>query len=115
MRVLVGGCFNLIHPGHIYFLNRAKKLGTHLTVVLAHKNNNKKRIVKTYSERRQQILKLKIVDNIIKGHPIDFNKVLKKVKPDIIVLGYDQELPPRVTFSKVIRIDKYKNYSSSLL
>ena len=35
-KVLAGGAFNLIHPGHCHFLSEARKLGSELVVVVAH-------------------------------------------------------------------------------
>ena len=32
--VLVGGCFDVLHPAHVIFLEKAKKMGDFLVVIL---------------------------------------------------------------------------------
>ena len=117
-RVLVGGCFNKIHPGHIKFLKEAKKLGDYLIVVLAHDKNNKKPYKVPANIRKENLKKLKIADKIIIGHESDFKKTLEKEMPDIIALGYDQVLPKNLedyvkeNNIKIVRIKRFGNYST---
>ena len=117
MKVLAGGCFNKIHPGHIYFLKKAKSFG-YLTVVIANDINNKKIYAIPAKKRKHLLRSLGIADKIITGHPTDFMKTVKKVRPDIIVLGYDQKLDKGLKEKlskriKIKRIKKYGSYSSS--
>jgi len=113
IKVLVGGCFNDIHPGHIYFLNEAKKLGDHLTVILTNDINNSKFYAVNYETRKRNIERLNVADTIIEGDKYDFSKTVRQSNPDIIVLGYDQSMPVgTVFFKKVVRLEKYKDYSS---
>lgn len=110
--VLAGGTFNSIHPGHIYFLNEAKKLGDELVVVLAHDRNNKKPYA-VLAEKRKKLLKsLGIADKILIGCVKDKTKIIKKINPNIIALGYDQKLPEGLMGFKVVRINKLGNYST---
>lgn len=117
-KVLVGGCFNRIHKGHIFFLKEAKKLGDILIVVLAHDKNNKKAYKVSAKKRKKNIQELRIADKIIIGDEKNFCKVVLKEKPNIIALGYDQTLPPGVENIiekmkiKVVRIRKFGNYST---
>jgi len=93
-KILVGGVFSIIHPGHIYFLKKAKSLGDHLTVVLTHDNNVKKKngiLFVTAKERKNVIEAIKYVDSVVIGDEMNFFKPIKKVKPDVIVFGYDQK------------------------
>lgn len=113
-KVLVGGCFNKIHPGHIYFLKTAKKLGDKLVVVLTNDKNNKKPYALPVKERKRLLKSLNIADKILIGHFKDKTKIVKKVKPNIIVLGYDQELPDGLENLKHIWIKKLSNYSTRL-
>ncbi|MCX6819513.1 MAG: adenylyltransferase/cytidyltransferase family protein [Candidatus Aenigmarchaeota archaeon] len=116
IKVLAGGCFNKIHPGHIYFLNKAKALG-YLVVVLTHDKNNKKSYAVPAKERKKQITALKIADEVVIGHPTDYSKTVETIKPDIIALGYDQELPEGLNANriKIARIMKFRNYSTRKL
>ena len=112
-KVLAGGCFNKIHPGHLYFLNKAKSLGDYLIVVLTHDKNNKKPYAVIARKRKNNMSKLNIADKIIIGHPTDFLKTVKKVKPDIIALGYDQKVSLKINKKiKIRRIRKFGKYSS---
>ncbi len=115
IKVLAGGCFNKIHPGHIYFLNKAKALG-YLVVVLTHDKNNKKSYAVPAKERKKQITALKIADDVVIGHPTNYMKTVKKINPDIIALGYDQEMPKDIkTEAKIVRIRKFRDYSTRKL
>ena len=92
--VLAGGVFDIIHPGHISTLNAAKALGDVLVVVVATDNTAvkmKKRNPLHSQEQRQELVKsLKIVDLCLIGQENDIFKTVNLVKPQIIVLGYDQ-------------------------
>ncbi len=113
-RVLVGGCFNSIHLGHIYFLKESKKLGDELFVVLAHDKNNKK-LYSVLAEKRKKLLEaLNIADKVFIGNPNNKTSVIEKIKPDIIALGYDQELPEGLNKLKYVRIKKLANHSTKL-
>ena len=113
-KILVGGCFNLIHPGHIYFLKEAKKLGDELIVVLTNDKNNKKPYAVSAKKRRENLESLNIADKILIGDSKNKTKIVKKVKPDLIVLGYDQELPDGFKSFKHVRIKKLSYYYRSL-
>jgi len=68
--VLVGGCFDLIHYGHIRFLADAKSHGTHLVVLLESDKRVKKlkgptRPIHTQQQRKSMLESIKTVDEII--------------------------------------------------
>ena len=95
MKVLAGGAFNLIHPGHILFLTKAKELGNYLVVVVASDKTvlrNKGYLLMTAEARKKVLESLRAVDSALIGDDNDFFKVVEKVKPDIVALGYDQNL-----------------------
>ena len=112
-KVLVGGCFNRIHPGHIYFLKEAKKLGDELIVVLANDKNNKKPYATSAKERKKLLKSLDIADEIFIGDPKNKIKIVEMVKPDVIVLGYDQKLPDGLVSFKHVRIKRFNGYSTN--
>ncbi len=94
-KVLVGGVFNLVHPGHVFFLRKARELGDYLIVVIA--NNRTACLTKDYPIidqriRKKNIEKLGIADKVVIGDEVDFMKVVRKERPDVIVLGYDQKM-----------------------
>jgi len=110
-KVLAGGCFNKIHKGHVFFLKSAKKLGEYLVVVVSNDKLNKKKYGKKSVPariRKRNIEKLKIADKVVVGHRSNFVAVVKKEKPDIIALGYDQKLPVKKSLVKGIKIKRIK-------
>jgi len=92
--VLAGGVFDIIHPGHIHTLNAAKALGGVLVVAIATdktaKKMKKRSPLHNQELRRELVSCLSMVDKAIVGHEDDIFQTVKEIKPDIIVLGYDQ-------------------------
>lgn len=90
------GVFDLLHAGHLHYLEQAKALGTHLTVVVAHDDtvrNRKHEPVTNHDLRRRMVQGLKPVDEAIVGNSpnVSIFEILPVVNPEIIALGYDQE------------------------
>jgi len=92
--VLAGGVFDIIHPGHIHTLNAAKALGDVLVVAIATDKTAqkmKKRPPLHNQELRCELVNsLSVVDVAVIGHDKDIFQTVKMVKPNVIVLGYDQ-------------------------
>ena len=96
MKVMAVGVFDLLHAGHLHYLEQAKSLGNHLTVVVAHDDTvriRKHEPVTNHDLRRRMVEGLKPVDEAIIGNSPDVSifEILPVVNPDIIALGYDQE------------------------
>jgi len=96
--VLASGVFDLLHFAHVKYLEEAKKTGgpnSELVVIIARDSTvEKRRGEKPIIPENQRVAlvdSLKIVDKAILGYE-DFNieKVMEKVKPDVIALGYDR-------------------------
>ena len=95
-RVMAVGVFDLLHAGHLHYLEQAKALGDHLTVVVAHDDTVRKRKHEpvTGMELRQRMVSgLKPVDEALIGSPPSqpIFDIVEIAEPDIIALGYDQE------------------------
>jgi FAD synthetase len=93
--VLVGGVFDILHPGHIFTLKAAKLLGDLLVVVIATETTAtkiKKNRVIFHNEnlRREMVSSLNFVDLALIGKEGTLFDTVEHVKPDIIALGYDQ-------------------------
>ncbi len=93
--VLVGGVFDLIHPGHIHTLKAAKSLGDVLVVVVARtstalKIKKDRKIYHDEDLRRELVSSLNFVDLAIIGREGTLYDTVAYVGPDIIALGYDQ-------------------------
>lgn len=91
--VLVGGCFDILHIGHITFLEKAKKCGDILVILLESDQNIRKlkginRPVHTQKQRAKILSSLKMVDFVIclpeMKKNSDYDEVIKKIKPDIL-------------------------------
>jgi len=93
--VLVGGVFDIIHPGHIHTLEAAKAQGDVLVVVIARtstalKIKKDRRIYHNERLRKELVSSLNLVDLAIIGKEGTLYDTVEYVKPDIIALGYDQ-------------------------
>jgi len=103
--VLASGVFDLLHLGHVRFLEEAKKLGgrdSELIVIIARDNTVKatkgRKPVMSENQRRALVESLKVVDEAVLGfEKFDLGDVIDRVKPDIIALGYDQAEVERAT------------------
>jgi len=97
--VLTTGAFDMLHPGHVRLLEEAKKLAGSdgkLVVLIARdetiRRNKGRDPIFDEEARRYMVSMLKPVDEAILGYtPFSFEKVIERVKPDIVVFGYDQE------------------------
>lgn len=122
--VMATGTFDIIHPGHGFYLKEAKKLGgenSKLVVVVARDCTvrSRKRIPVVSEKQRLDVVKmLKPVDEAYLGYTDDMFKIVKKINPDIIAIGPDQrfdisqlkeDLKVRNIKAEVIKITKYKN------
>src|ERR671924_2190077 len=93
--VLVGGVFDLIHPGHIHTLKAAKAQGDVLIVVVARtstaiKLKKDRKIYHDENQRKELVSSLNFVDLAVIGREGTLYDTVEYVKPDIIALGYDQ-------------------------
>ena len=93
--VLVGGVFDLIHPGHIHTLKAAKEVGDVLVVVIARtatvlKIKKDRKIYHDERLRKELVESLNFVDLALIGREGTLYDTVEFVKPDVIALGYDQ-------------------------
>ena len=129
-KVMCAGTFDIIHPGHLYYLSEAKKYGDKLIVVVARDSTSetfkKKKPMHNEKERLESVRMLKIVDEAVLGKEGDIFNIIEEIMPNIICLGYDQnvqkqqledELKKRNLKAEVIRIGSYMPhlYKSSKL
>lgn len=125
IKVMATGTFDIIHPGHAFYLEEAKKLGGEnselLVVIATDKTVEKhKRIpIMAQEQRAEMISKIKGVDEVVIGDEEDPFKIVHEKKPDIIAIGPDQkfsqntlekQLKSRGITCKVIKINDYKKF-----
>ncbi len=91
-RVVATGTFDIIHPGHLFYLRESKKLGDELFVIVARDANvrHKPRPVIPEEQRRNIVASLKPVDFAVLGDLQDMFRPIREIQPDIITIGYNQ-------------------------
>ncbi len=91
--VLVGGCFDLLHPGHVAFLEKAKKAGDTLVVFLesdqkVRELNGISRPVQTQIDRAKVLSALRAVDYVVilpyLALDASYDELVGKIRPDVI-------------------------------
>jgi len=116
IRVLATGTFDLLHPGHLMYLEQSRALGDELVVIVARDANvkHKPKPIIPQDQRLLMISALKMVDRAVLGNETDMFQPIEEFKPDIITLGYDQhfdsillkeELATRGIDVRVVRLE----------
>jgi FAD synthetase len=96
--VLASGVFDLLHLGHVRFLEEAKKAGgpnAELVVIIGRDSTVESRKgekpIMPENQRCALVASLKVVDEVILGYEkFDVAKVVEKISPDVVAFGYDQ-------------------------
>ena len=132
-KVLIAGTFDILHPGHIFLINEAAKLGDVYVVVATDKNRERysgEAPIVPEQQRLEIIKNIKNVKMAKLGRPDnDTLKTVEDINPDIILLGPDQKFSlEKLKNALVLRgmnhieikrlenyYDKYKLHSSSLI
>jgi FAD synthetase len=126
--VLASGIFDLLHLGHVKFLEDAKKAGgenAKLLVVVARDSTVEKtkgrKPIMPEDQRLALVESLKVVDEAVLGYEnFEIGEVIENVKPDVIALGYDQEEMEKEVRNyvdkhklnvKIVRIGKFEEYT----
>jgi FAD synthetase len=117
VRVMATGVFDILHLGHLHYLEESKKLGDELVVVVATDTTVRQRKHEPITPEKMRcelVASLKPVDRAVLGREGgDIFQIVKDLKPDIITLGYDQpfdqqnlekELSKRGLKVKVVRM-----------
>ena len=89
-KAVIFGTFDIIHPGHISLFKYAQKLAKQIFVIIARDKNIERELLFNEKQRLENLKQYKIINNIILGsldNPLDF---YNEIKPDLIILGYDQ-------------------------
>lgn len=126
--ILIFGTFDIFHKGHENLIKQARAHGDYLIAVIARDKTVLKikgNLPKNNEQKRKKILlKSGLVDKVALGSLKDKYSAIRKYKPDIICLGYDQtnfvaKLPLLYKEEQgvVIRLKPYKPhiYKSSLM
>ncbi len=95
--VFTNGCFDLLHPGHVDLLSRAKALGDRLVVGINSDESVRSikgpgRPVQNAEARKAVLLALKSVDEVVIFDELTPERVIKDIRPNVLVKGGDWKL-----------------------
>jgi D-beta-D-heptose 7-phosphate kinase/D-beta-D-heptose 1-phosphate adenosyltransferase len=95
--VMTNGCFDILHPGHVAYLEQARALGDRLIVAVNDDESVKRlkgaeRPINTLAVRMQMLSALKSVDGVIAFSEDTPERIIAQVKPDILVKGGDYQI-----------------------
>lgn len=120
VRVMAAGVFDLLHTGHLHYLEQARSYGDELVVVVARDASvaRRKHDPITPEEMRLELVRaLKPVDQAVLGHKEDHFKTVEELEPAIIALGHDdyhdeadvaEECRRRGMEIEVVRVSKHE-------
>jgi len=119
-RVVATGTFDLLHPGHLYYLEESKKLGDELWVIVARDANvrHKPRPIIPEEHRLRMVAALKPVTHAILGDKSDMFRPIREINPALITIGFNQhfdeaklhqQLSERGLAPEIVRIGKYED------
>lgn len=123
--VFTNGCFDIIHKGHVTYLNEAKELGDYLIIgvnsdasVKRLKGND--RPVNNEKDRAFILDNLKPVDSVIIFHEDTPYEIIKEINPDYLVKGGDWKENEivgsdivKANGGKVVSLEYVSNYSTT--
>jgi rfaE bifunctional protein nucleotidyltransferase chain/domain len=125
--IFTNGCFDIIHRGHIEYLNEAKKLGDFLLVAVNSDSSVKKikgdnRPINSQQDRAVVLDNLKPVDGVIIFEEETPYELIKLIIPDVLVKGGDWEVKDIVGSDvvlshggRVISLSYWDNYSTTAI
>ena len=95
--VFTNGCFDILHMGHITYLQKAKELGSKLIVAVNSDSSVKnlkgsKRPINKLIDRMTVLSALECVDYVVSFSDDNPEKIIKRLKPDVLVKGSDYKL-----------------------
>ncbi len=103
--VVAQGTFDIVHPGHIHYLQESAALGDRLVVIISRRSNvdHKEPPILSAEQRCGVIDALEVVDTAMIGHPEDIFAPIEDLEPDIITLGFDQHHDPEAIAAELDR------------
>jgi rfaE bifunctional protein nucleotidyltransferase chain/domain len=127
MVVFTNGCFDILHRGHVDYLNKAAELGTKLIVAINSDKSvtsikNPNRPIQDEQSRSEIMASMGCVDAVIIFNETTPLELIKALNPNILVKGADYKPKDIVGYDsvtsyggKVITLDFLTGYSTSLI
>ena len=112
--VMTNGCFDLIHAGHVDYLQKARELGDRLLIAVNDDDSVKRlkgerRPVNKLDKRMKVLAGLRSTDWVCSFSTDTPEELIKKVKPDFLVKGADYEI------SEIVGADIVQSYGGEVL
>ena len=106
--IFTNGCFDILHAGHVKYLEAAKDFGDKLIVGInsdqSVKNlKGKNRPINTLEHRAKVIASLRCVDAVVAFGDKTPIKLISAVKPDILIKGGDYKAKEIVGYEEVVK------------
>jgi len=104
-RVIATGTFDILHPGHVYYLEESRRLGDELHVIVARDVNVKHKPAPVLPEDQRlcMVQALKPVDYARLGDLEDMLRPIEEIAPDVITLGFNQHFSEEALSSALER------------
>ena len=118
--IFTNGCFDILHRGHVEYLNKSKLLGDMLVVGLNSDESVKRlkgseRAVNHQDDRKYVLESLYCVDQVIIFNEDTPYNLIKKIEPTYITKGGDYEVEDVVgnDLAKVVIIPTLQGFSTT--
>ena len=106
--VFTNGCFDILHAGHVEYLAAAKEMGDKLIVAIntdrsVRKLKGSSRPINTLAHRAKVLASLQCVDKVVFFDEETPIKLIKTIKPDVLVKGGDYKIKDIVGYKEVTK------------
>ncbi len=121
-KVFVSGCFDILHVGHLKLLHKAKNLGNDVYIGIdsdkrVKKSKGPNRPINNEKNRKDMLTNLKIVKSVkVFGSDKGLINMIKKIRPDILLLGNDwknKKIIGKDLVKKIVFFKRIKKYSTT--
>ena len=106
--IFTNGCFDILHAGHVEYLAAAKEMGDKLIVAIntdrsVRKLKGSSRPINTLAHRAKVLASLQCVDKVVFFDEETPIKLIKTIKPDVLVKGGDYKINEIVGYEEVFK------------
>jgi FAD synthetase len=117
-RVVATGTFDILHTGHLFYLEESRRIGDELYVIVARDANvrHKPKPIVPEEQRLKMVAALQPVDHAVLGDLHDMFRPIEEIRPAVITIGFNQHfdeedlkarLAARDLACEVVRIGRY--------
>ena len=102
-KIVATGTFDILHPGHLFYLEESRKLGDELWVIVARERNvvHKPRPIVPEEQRLKMISGLRCVDHALLGDLEDMFRPIADIDPEVVTLGFNQKFSEEMLIAQM--------------